>query len=122
MYLLPSRSTSVAPEARAMNRGEPPTDLNARTGLSTPPGNSCCVREKTFCDRVVFMERTFYSSDSQSTRADPCQRVSISRWTFDVVDHEHGYRHVLGLHRQAQLLGQRREQPGPGIGVGIRNR
>src|SRR5215472_17186602 len=68
MYLLPSTSTSVAPDARAMKSGEPPTDLNARTGLSTPPGSSCCAREKSFCDRVVFMETTFYLYGSLGSR------------------------------------------------------
>jgi hypothetical protein len=32
--------------------------LKARTGLSTPPGSSCCAREKSRSDRVVFMETT----------------------------------------------------------------
>ena len=31
-----------------MKSGEPPTALNARTGLSTPPGRICCgAREET---------------------------------------------------------------------------
>src|SRR5258708_1190051 len=53
MYLLPSTSTSVEPEARAMKSGDPPTDLNARTGLSTPPGSSCVARAKSFLDLSV---------------------------------------------------------------------
>src|SRR3954471_6791072 len=53
MYLLPSTSTSVAPAARLMNSGDPPTDLNARTGLSTPPGSSCVARAKSFFDLSV---------------------------------------------------------------------
>src|SRR2546426_8366555 len=53
MYLLPSTSTSVAPVARAMKIGDPPTDLNARTGLSTPPGRSCVARAKSFFDLSV---------------------------------------------------------------------
>ena len=39
-----------------MNSGVAPTDLNARTGLSTPPGSSVCARAKSRSDRVVFME------------------------------------------------------------------
>ena len=35
-----------APNARLTKSGDPPTDLNARTGLSTPPGRSCCARAK----------------------------------------------------------------------------
>src|SRR6185312_8059109 len=50
MYLLPSMSTSVAPDARLMKTGEPPTDVKARTGLSTPPGSSCCARANSFFD------------------------------------------------------------------------
>src|SRR5690349_5221036 len=38
MYLWPSASSRCAPAARLMNNGDAPTDLNARTGLSTPPG------------------------------------------------------------------------------------
>src|SRR4051812_22808510 len=53
MYLLPSTSTSVAPDARLMNSGEPPTDLKARTGLSTPPGRSWEARAKSFFDFSV---------------------------------------------------------------------
>src|SRR5215831_18552067 len=55
MYLLPSTSTIVAPDAFLMKSGDPPTDLNARTGLSTPPGSSCCAREKSLSDRFVFI-------------------------------------------------------------------
>src|SRR5689334_24945752 len=56
MYSFPSTSTSVEPDALAIKRGEPPTDLNARTGLSTPPGNSCCARENRRSDRFVFTQ------------------------------------------------------------------
>src|SRR5256885_9221868 len=99
MYLLPSTSTSVAPDARVMNSGDPPTDLNARTGLSTPPGRSCCARKKSFCDRVVFMETTL------------CHRSVRSRM-FDAIDHENGQRGFFRLKRQAELLRERGEETG----------
>ena len=38
-YSLPSTSVSHAPRAERMNRGVPPTALNARTGEFTPPGS-----------------------------------------------------------------------------------
>src|SRR6266545_1568300 len=46
MNRLPSTSSSVAPQARRTKSGEPPTDWNARTGLSTPPGSTCRARSK----------------------------------------------------------------------------
>ena len=36
-----------------MKRGVPPTDLNARTGLSTPPGRIATACSKSFRDFVV---------------------------------------------------------------------
>src|SRR5512146_361600 len=38
-----------------MNRGCPPTDRNARTGLFTPPGISCWASAKSLADLVVFI-------------------------------------------------------------------
>src|ERR1043166_7272934 len=38
MYSLPSASQMRGPLPRRMYGGSPPTDLNARTGESTPPG------------------------------------------------------------------------------------
>src|SRR5215212_11830242 len=55
MNVLPSTSSIRAPEARRMNSGEASTALNARTGLSTPPGRICWARAKSFDERVVFM-------------------------------------------------------------------
>jgi hypothetical protein len=43
----------VAPDARRMNSGVAPTALNARTGLSTPPGRILCARVKSLEDLVV---------------------------------------------------------------------
>src|SRR4051812_20655290 len=55
MNLLPSTSSIREPEARRMKRGLPPTALNARTGLSTPPGNISRAREKSLRDFEVRM-------------------------------------------------------------------
>src|SRR4051794_31553658 len=64
MNVFPSTSVSRAPAARAMNSGEPPTDLKARTGLSTPPGMSCWARANRRLDFVTFMSlrRSFLCS------------------------------------------------------------
>src|SRR4051812_22023831 len=48
MKRLPSTSSIVAPEARLMKSGAPPTAWNARTGLSTPPGSTWRARSKSF--------------------------------------------------------------------------
>ena len=55
MYVFPSTSYSLGHLARWMNRGCPPTDRKARTGLLTPPGMSCCASSKSLIDRVIFM-------------------------------------------------------------------
>ena len=44
-----------APDARRMNSGEAPTDLNARTGESTPPGSTAWARANRREDRIVFI-------------------------------------------------------------------
>src|SRR5215831_1029492 len=56
MKTLPSASSIREPDARRMNSGEAPTDLNARTGLSTPPGRIACARAKRRVERVCFMD------------------------------------------------------------------
>src|SRR5215831_4350747 len=110
MYLLPSISTSVAPEARAMKSGEPPTDLNARTGLSTPPGSSCCAREKSFCDRVVFMETTLCHSTEKPRSRDSSRlrgsSVALSALEFGIgaaLDKSD----LLACHRRETRTGER---------------
>src|SRR5713101_3813325 len=57
MNVLPSMSWIREPDARRMKRGDAPTDLNARTGLSTPPGRIACARAKRREERVVFMAK-----------------------------------------------------------------
>ena len=64
-YSLPSTSVSQAPSAEAMNRGVPPTALNARTGELTPPGVTASARSKSAADsrggpgaRLILSERT----------------------------------------------------------------
>src|SRR5829696_2751377 len=53
MYSRPSTSHTRAPRARSMNRGVPPTALNARTGELTPPGISFCARANKSSDLVI---------------------------------------------------------------------
>src|SRR3954451_18623038 len=51
-YSLPSTSNRYAPCARSMNRGVPPTALNARTGELTPPGVTPRARSKSAAEVV----------------------------------------------------------------------
>jgi hypothetical protein len=44
---------SHAPRAEAMNRGVPPTALNARTGEFTPPGVTARARSNQAADSAV---------------------------------------------------------------------
>src|ERR1700730_1738284 len=50
MNVLPSTSSRRDPRARRMNSGDAPTALNARTGLSTPPGRIWQARENHWLD------------------------------------------------------------------------
>src|SRR4051794_37555250 len=52
-YSLPSTSNRYGPWARSMNRGVPPTALNARTGELTPPGVPACARANRAAEPVV---------------------------------------------------------------------
>ena len=52
--MLLSASVTVAPCARVMNNGCPPTDRNARTGLFTPPGIYFCARANNVFDVALF--------------------------------------------------------------------
>src|SRR6266852_1910943 len=49
-YCRSSASQRYAPLPRTMNRGVPPTDRNARTGLSTPPARLSSASEKSRSD------------------------------------------------------------------------
>jgi hypothetical protein len=44
----------MAPSALRKNTGVPPTLLKARTGLCTPPGETCCARSKYCWERSIF--------------------------------------------------------------------
>src|SRR5258707_15156887 len=84
MNRLPSTSSIVAPEPRVTKSGVPPTDLNARTGLSTPPGRMREARVKSVRLVEVFMiqivrivrgiliVRTIRTSVAQDPRSIPC--------------------------------------------------
>src|SRR5689334_9994152 len=50
MYSLPSTSNKWDPAPLAMNKGFPPTALNARTGEFTPPGMISLARSKSRLD------------------------------------------------------------------------
>src|SRR6478735_9343074 len=52
-YSVPSTSKRYGPLARSMNRGVPPTALNARTGEFTPPGVTACARSNRAADWAV---------------------------------------------------------------------
>jgi hypothetical protein len=51
MYLRPSASWMWAPRPFSTKIGVPPTDLNARTGLFTPPGRMRVAAAKSFSER-----------------------------------------------------------------------
>src|SRR3981081_8802 len=53
MNVLPSTSSSRDPQARRMNSGDAPTALNARTGLSTPPGRIFEARANSDREREI---------------------------------------------------------------------
>src|SRR3954451_2044729 len=55
MNVLPSTSSMREPDARRMKSGAAPTDVNARTGLSTPPGRIAWARANMRAERAVFM-------------------------------------------------------------------
>src|SRR6185436_4674346 len=52
MNTLPSTSSIRAPEALRMKSGDASTALNARTGLSTPPGRTRWARVKRRDERL----------------------------------------------------------------------
>jgi hypothetical protein len=54
MYDRPSTSVMRDPDAERMNSGVPPTALNARTGLFTPPG-------------MIFRARVNRRADAEAT-------------------------------------------------------
>jgi hypothetical protein len=78
MNVLPSTSSSVAPEARRMNSGAPPTDVKARTGLSTPPGRIWLARAKSFLEVVGFFIRLwrFVVAAPHTHRSRVCRAAS----------------------------------------------
>jgi hypothetical protein len=55
MYSFPSTSKTDEPCARFMKIGSQPTDLQALTGLFTPPGITCRASLNISSDKVFFM-------------------------------------------------------------------
>src|SRR5688500_1895618 len=85
MNVLPSTSVMRAPEARAMNRGVPPTALKARTGELTPPGSTLTARANSFRDFVGFFTIGFTSRvsvDLAIWRSDDLVLRSVLRSSF----------------------------------------
>src|ERR1035437_2665529 len=68
MYSLSSASVILEPLPLTMKGGVPPTDLKARTGLSTPPGRYFWASLKSFSELVkVFMQHSFIRIDRNKT-------------------------------------------------------
>src|SRR6266536_2519866 len=61
-----------------MNSGDAPTDLKARTGLSTPPGRILRARAKSLVERVVFIS-CFFHADAKVTKT-PQLMSQIQDW------------------------------------------
>src|SRR5215467_2409903 len=91
MYSLPSASHIRAPFPRTMYGGSPPTDLNARTGESTPPG---ITRDARICSSCDFL-RGFISIMNIPQQKDEPQRTR--RNTKGLVE-------VLQFHRVIRLV------------------
>src|SRR3990172_4846520 len=66
----------MQPEPLSIKMGCPPTALNARTGLFTPPGINCCAAWNNSMDLSLFMASPFrYASVSgvaATFRLRPC--------------------------------------------------
>src|SRR5512139_964176 len=75
MYRLPSASQKYGPSARAMNRGVPPTERNARTGEFTPPGMDFCARSNSCSLR--FMSLLSFLEEAHQRRCGPAGVVRI---------------------------------------------
>src|SRR5512139_3257508 len=58
MKVFPSTSRTVAPFARSMNSGVPPTERKARTGEFTPPGISVFASANSLLEVFVFSGAT----------------------------------------------------------------
>src|SRR5512139_2070658 len=58
MKVFPSTARTVAPFARSMNSGVPPTERKARTGEFTPPGISVFASANSLLEVFVFSGAT----------------------------------------------------------------
>lgn len=68
MYSFPSTSKMREPLARLTNTGVMPTDLNARTGLFTPPAIESPDRSKSSADLEIVMALIVASRGTPSKR------------------------------------------------------
>src|SRR5579864_5211773 len=75
MYSLPSASHMREPLPRTIYGGSPPTDLNARTGESTPPGITREARAWSSCDLFLgFIRSLNIPQRKRSTTKDTKRR------------------------------------------------
>src|SRR5262245_29252766 len=79
MNVRPSTSVSRAPCARLMNSGSAPTDRNARTGLSTPPGSRRTAFANSVFDRGARMSANLDRGEIADGRAQKPLLVAIAR-------------------------------------------
>src|SRR4028119_652644 len=68
----------VEPSPRSMNRGSPPTDRYARTGLFTPPGSRLNARSMSRAERSIVskVRASRLSPLPCKTRKPPCERLT----------------------------------------------
>src|SRR5579864_1256167 len=85
MYSLPSASHMREPLPRTIYGGSPPTDLNARTGESTPPGITREARAWSSCDLIRgfiwTLEYTQQKDEPQRTRRNTKgNQADLAQW------------------------------------------
>src|SRR5437763_14962494 len=118
MKRLPSTSSIYAPDARRMKSGEAPTDLNARTGLSTPPGRMLSARVKRREDRVVFMREAF----SRASMARAGEAVAANDDAGPLAGMTHVVENDLAVHDDRRDADRILERIGERRAVGDRGR
>src|SRR5947199_294217 len=118
MKRLPSTSSMYAPDARRMKSGEAPTDLNARTGLSTPPGRMLSARVKRREDRVVFMREAF----SRASMARAGEAVAANDDAGPLAGMTHVVENDLAVHDDRRDADRILERIGERRAVGDRGR
>src|SRR5512134_1072447 len=77
MKVFPSTSRTVAPFARSMNSGVPPTDRKARTGEFTPPGIRVFASANSLLEVFVFSGDTGASCLLAGNRSERAEIVPV---------------------------------------------